>query len=48
MWKEHPTAWAALRVGFMAGWRVGSFTGITNCLLNRSRNAIYSKHRVKV
>lgn len=32
----------------MAGCRVGSFTGIINCLLNRSRNAIYSKQRVKV
>ena len=27
---------------------VGSFPAIINCLLNRSRNAIYSKHRVKV
>lgn len=32
----------------MVGPAVGSFPRIINCLLNRSRNAIYSKHKVKV
>lgn len=32
----------------MVGCTVGSFYGIINCLLNRPRNAIYSKHRVKI
>ena len=32
----------------MLGCTVGSFYGIINCLFNRSRNAIYSKPRVKV
>lgn len=40
----HPALWAS----FMVGCAVGSFCGIINCLFNRSRNAIYSKHRVKV
>ena len=45
---EYSNTCPALGASFMVGCTMGSFHGIINCLFNRSRNAIYSKHRVKV
>lgn len=45
---EYSNTCLALWANFMVGCTMGSFYGIINCLLNRPRNAIYSKHRVKV
>lgn len=45
---EYSNTCPALWASFMVGCAVGSFYGIINCLFNRSRNAIYSKHRGKV
>lgn len=45
---EYSNTCPALGASFMLGCTVGSFYGIINCLFNRSRNAIYSKPRVKV
>lgn len=45
---EYSNTRPALGASFMVGCTMGSFYGIINCLFNRSRNAIYSKHRVNV
>ena len=45
---EYSNTCPALGASFMVGCTMGSFHGIINCLFNRPRNAIYSKHRVKV
>lgn len=45
---EYSSAWLVLWASFMVGCILGSFCGIINCLFNRSRNAIYSKQKMKV
>ena len=45
---EYSNTYPALGASFTVGCTMGSLYGIINCLFNRSRNAIYSKHRVQV